>query len=330
MITLATAAAEHDVVRVVPPGGEAYAYRLPVPRGWAYGGSVGRALALDTIARPLGTFVSPDRLLSMTIAMTPLPIEVRLEEWLGAELGSAGWQVDEMSWHRIAGAPKLAISARREGHLRAIAAMADGGRLYAVHVQGPATRSAELGERLWWSAMAFDPCRHAGLGRLEARQRVAVGSHRFEIPISWEAGATEDSQVQLVLRHPAGVERGRLVVRIDHQNPTTTPIEQRRVATLAALTGRGLVLARKLDTPAPAWQGLPRDWELVGVSARNTGGDVVDMWIAHGNSGDRCVEVIAAGNRETPRSWMRTARAAELVCATIAALPTRERGGARR
>jgi hypothetical protein len=333
MTTRATAAAAHEILRVVPPGGEAYAYRLPVPCGWAYGGSVGRALELDTIPRPLGTFVSPDRSVSMVVAMTPLPIEVRLEEWVGAELGHAGWHAEEMSWHRIAGAPKLAIAARKQGQLRAIAAMADGGRLYAVYVQGPSGRAAEIAERLWGSAMAFDPYRRTGIGRLEARQRVTVGAHRFEAPISWTAAAPEidalASRTRLVLRHPTGIERGRVSVRIDHQSSTSTPIEQRRAATLAALTRRGLVLARKVEVPKPAWHGLPRDWEVVGISARNRGGAVVDLWIAHGNSGEQCAEVLAVGTRDTPRSWMRTARALELACMTIEAATQRGGGGAR-
>ena len=104
-----SATTDVEVVRVVPPGGESHAYFLPVPRGWAYGGSVGKAVDLDTIARPIGTFVPRDRSASIVASVTPLPLEVRVEEWLAADLGRARWQVDVMAWHRIGGAPKLAV-----------------------------------------------------------------------------------------------------------------------------------------------------------------------------------------------------------------------------
>lgn len=325
------AAAEYEVVRVLPPGGDTYAYRLPVPRGWSYAGSVGRALDLDTIARPLGTFVPPDRSSSIVVAVTPLPIEVRLEEWLGADLGTAGWQVDEMDWHRVAGAAKLAIVARRDRHVRAVAAMADGGRLYAVYVQGPATRTAEVAKRLWWSAMAFDPCRRGGPDRLEARMGVELDTHAFDAPISWHrppAGSVNGSRVELVLRHPAGDERARMIVRVDRATPVAAPLEARREATLGKLRRRGLVLARSLESPTVPWRGLPADWELRSTQARTATGQTVEILLVHGNSGAAAVEILAVGSREAKRSWMRTTRAVEIASETLA--PRAVATGARR
>ena len=319
MTTRATAAAELQVVRVVPPGGEPHAYRLPVPRGWAYGSSVGKALELDTIARPLGTFVTPDRSASIVVSMTPLPIEVRLEEWLADDLGKARWKVEDMAWHRMSGAPKLAVVARRDAHVRAIAAIADGGRLYAVNVHGPAQRAREVVDRLWWSAMAFSLCRPAGAGRLDARQRVEHGRHGFEAPLSWQVRPAS-ARAELVLRHPSGVQRGRVSVRT---GPGLAPIEQRRAATLARLAARGLVLARTLELPHRPWQGVPEGWELRGLAARNAKGDVVDLLLVHGSLDGVGIEVTAIGSRETPRSWMRTTRAVEIACETLAATKTR-------
>ncbi|HWB74234.1 MAG TPA: hypothetical protein VG755_04750 [Nannocystaceae bacterium] len=319
MTTRATAARELEVVRVVPPGGEPHAYRLPVPRGWAYGGSVGKALELDTIARPLGTFVQADRSASIVVTVTPLPIEVRVEEWLADDLGRARWKLEQMKWHRMRGAPKLAVFARRDAHVRAIAAIPDGGRLYAVNVHAPANRAKEVADRLWWSAMAFSLCRPAGPGRLEGRQRVELGSHVFEAPVSWIAGA----RGELVLRHPSGVERGRIAVRVDRTTSGATPIDRRRTATLTRFVKRGLVLARTLEVPPRPWQGLPEGWELRGLAARNKAGDTVDLLLVHGTIDGVCVEVAAVGSRSTQRSWMRTARAVEIACETFA--PTKAR-----
>jgi hypothetical protein len=310
-----------EVVRVVPPGGESHAYRLPVPRGWAYGSSVGKALDFDTIARPIGTFVQPDRSASIVVGVTPLPIEVRLEEWLAEDLGKARWQMDAMAWHRIGALPKLAIVARRDTHVRAMAAIPDGGRLYTVNVHAPAARASEVVDRLWWSAMMFRLCRPGGTGRLEARQAIELGRHRFDAPYSWEARPARitpsDARVQLLLRHPAGAPRGQLTVRVD-RTTNTMPIEARRAATLAHLSSKGLVLARTLEQPEQPWHGVPNGWELRSLAARNVAGATVDLLLVHGAVDDACVEMIAMGSRGTPRSWMRTARALEIACETLA------------
>lgn len=315
-----TAAAEYEVVRVVPPGGDSYSYRLPVPRGWAYAGSVGRALDLDTIPRPIGTFVAGDRATSIVVAVTPLPIEVRVEEWMAAELEGAGWTVTQMQWHRVGVAPKLAIAAQHQRHVRTIAAIPDGGRLYTVYVQGPTARAAEVGDRLWWSAMAFDPCRRGGPGRLEARQDVVVGAHRFEAPISWRAGpptlTAEVAKVELELRHPSGTPRGGVAVRTGLPSPT--PLADRRQATLARLRGRGLVLARTITAPASPWRGVPADWELRTTQAKTPTGDLVEVLLVHGNTTAGAVEVLGVGSPEAKRSWMRTRRAVEIACESLA------------
>lgn len=310
-----------EVVRVVPPGGESYAYRLPVPRGWSYGGSVGKAIDLDTIARPIGTFVPRDRSASIVVSVMPLPIEVRLEEWVADDLGRARWQVDVMAWHRIGGAPKLAVVARRDTQVRAIAVVPDGGRLYAVNVLAPLARTPEVVDRLWSSAMKFRSSRPGGLGRLEARQPIALDRHCFEAPVSWEARppriTANEARVQLVLRHPAGIERGRLVARIDRSTTPATSIALRRAATVADLARRGLVLGRTLEPPKEPWRGVPEGWELRSVAARNRSGAVVDLLLVHGNHHEACVEIIAIGSRGTPRSWMRTTRALEIACETF-------------
>jgi hypothetical protein len=318
-------AGTHRLLEVTPLRDSTFTYRLAVPRDFRVRASVGERLDMPFIQRPIGVFGcgGAPHGLQITVTTTPMPVEIRIEDWVRHVASRSRFVVHDERWHDTPAGPRHVIWGTRDRIVKGTVAFADGGRLWMAHCMGDARRQPEVAAMLWWSAMPLRVVRPGGPGWLEARRDHACGGWRFSLPWSWARGSegadAGGAHTTARLVDPRGPVRAKLRVHVG--DPLHMPIVERRAVTLSRLRGRGWTFARHVDTSARSWYGRPEGWEVAVVKGRCRAGSAFDLCLAHGPCDGVGAEIVLAGAEETARAWMRGLRALEIAAETLARCP---------
>ncbi len=318
--------AERVMFEVTPAWDHTLAFRIPLPRGWDRALHLGTWAEVPTVARPIGMFVSmqPPGTVAMAVMTTPMPIEVRVEDWVRRDQERAGWTVLDQRWHDTPHGLRCVTWATQNNLVRGTVAFADAGRLYTVNCQSPLSGQAKLADLVWASALALALELPAGPGRLEARHRLECDGHHFEVPASWEAEPTRVGRNavhrDVALIDPRGPLRAKLRVRVGGDAETTLDVRRRH--TLARLAAAGWAPSRAIDPLDTPWYAQPGGWEARQLTATSPLGEPFHLRVTHGTADGIPVEAMVAGSTDGPTSWMRAVRALEIAIESLEVHPT--------
>lgn len=318
-------AAMHRMLEVTPLRDSTFTYRLAVPRDFRVSADMGERLDVPFVQRPIGTFGcgGAPHGLQITVTTTPMPIEIRIEDWIHHVASRSRIVVHDERWHDTPAGHRHVTWGTRDRVVKGTVAFADGGRLWMAHCMGDARRQAEVAAMLWWCAMPLRVVRPGGPGRLEARREHACGAFGFSLPWSWargsEGGSDGRAHTTAKLVDPRGPVRAKLRVHVG--DPLPMPLAERRALTLSRLRARGWTFARQVDAPRRRWYGRPDGWEVALVKGRCSSGSTFDVCLAHGPCEGVGAEIVLAGVEETSRAWMRGLRALEIAAETLVRRP---------
>jgi len=311
---------------VTPFDDETLRYSLGLFSEWQRAEELGEFLDLPTVQRPIGAFGSggPPEGQSMTVTLTPMAIEIRMEDWVRQVFERSQWTVLDQRWHENEGDPRLVTWGTRKNVVKGTVAFADGGRVFMIHCMGAARRQAAVATTLWHCAMSLRLERPAGPGALEGRVELGCGEHGFQLPLSWDTrsefigthAATTDAALLDPRRLPSPT-----ALRMRIGGSPELPLQTRREASLARLRKAGWALARQLTEPDAPWRGRPARWQIIELQARTKAGDPVKLRIAHGDHEGLAAEVLVTGHEQRPRCWMRALRALEIAAESLGPRP---------
>ncbi len=302
---------------VLPMKDEALRYSIGVPTDWQVLTQMGEVVDSPHIQRPIGAFGSggPPYGQAVAVTMTPLPTEVRLEDWVHRLCVRAEWSVLDQRWHETEHGLRLVTWSAKDRFLRATVAFADCGRVLMTHCMGDIGSQPALATTVWRTALPMHLVTPGGDGRLEARR-----SHRgegivFDLPHSWQASAergwTSGSLNDWHRRQPVASVR----VRVD--GDVKQPHAARRQRTVDQLWQAGWRTSRTLSDPGRPAPGFGERWEIRDGEVNLPGGVLSKLRLAHGECEGRAVEVVATCEADRELLWMRTTRAVEIALESL-------------
>lgn len=302
---------------ILPMKDEALRYAIGVPADWQVLTQMGEVVDAPHIQRPIGAFGSgpPPYGQALAVTMTPLPTEVRLEDWVRRLCVRAEWRVLDQRWHQTEHGPRLVTWSGRDRFLRATVAFADCGRVLMTHCMGDIGSQPALATTLWRTALPLHLVKPGGDGRLEARESHSTDGIAFDLPNSWQS-SPDDSWATASLtdwhrRAPVATIRVRVHGDIEQSH------EARRQSTAGRLWQDGWRTSRTLDDPGAPGPGCSDSWQLRDGEVNLPGGMLAKLRLAHGECEGQAVEVVATCEVERELLWMRTTRALEIVIESL-------------
>lgn len=192
---VATLEQTHVIFKATPKERPLFAYRLAVPRTWAFSESFGPVPQGPFASQGLGFFAgsaAPEAPV-IAVTVTAIPFDVPIDAWTRLAIEAEGWTVVSAKWFPGAQGPFFDVTALRvhDGveEVRRTSARADGSHLFCVNCLA-GRQSWEQAKKLFWIAHdTFKLEKATGLARMEPWLSAQGRDPAFEVayPISWSA-----------------------------------------------------------------------------------------------------------------------------------------------
>jgi hypothetical protein len=255
----ATLEQTHVMFKGTPKERPLFAYRLAVPRTWAFSEAFGPVPEGPLASQGLGFFAgsaAPEAPV-IAVTVTAIPFDVPVDAWMRMAFAAEGWTVVSAKWFPGAQGVFFDVTGTRvrDGveEVRRTSARADGSHLFCVNCL-TGRQGWEQAKKLFWIAHdTFKLEKPTGIGRMEPWLSAVGRNPDFGVayPISWSAtpveGAPEGvSAVDLRLlnaRQDTLLAYAQVKVQRLDEGEAVPPLDQLSSRALEKLAGFGFVAA---------------------------------------------------------------------------------------
>jgi len=196
----ATLEQTHVMFEGTPSTNPLFAYRLAIPKGWAYSAQFGPVPEGPFASQGLGFMTGSARSGAPVVAVTvtPIPFEIPIDVWVRSSMTAEGWTVVSARWFPGAKGLFFDITGTRTVNdveeVRRTSVRADGIHVFSVNCLSAREHWDEAKEIFWVAHSTFQLVKPVGTTRMEPW--LAASADRrpdfvIAYPMSWSASPVE-------------------------------------------------------------------------------------------------------------------------------------------